>query len=818
MRAGFVYCLLATLSLYADSHVSSTCTVQGDVVTTTTSDGRSRCIEERSLDGHLHERLWIGAQGQHILQEWLNPTDPLGSAELRQKAGNKERTIFWKVGENKHLKTVQGAIATTSYEYDNLGHCIAKYTGDSREIQYEWDTQDRMTRLYSPDGTIDYRFSYDSQGRICSAYDAVTDHTVTRTFDDQGSLISDGEEGVTIHIEYDAQGSIKTLSLPDGTALCYYRDGLVQRESTEPLWYVIPPEGPYEDTLESQETVWHTDPLGSWCSTFEYDELNQLQSEAGEWNQVYDFDPFGMSSRAEAGEYDADGNLCTYKEGQTQWSYTYDALGRLASASCNGRVEHYRYDGFGRLQEITTENSSKQLCWFDRVDLGAIVDDKIVELLVFSADGTRPLAVELNGELSLVAVDTRGSIIGLLEPLSEEPLEVYRYSAFGHVHTYGMSEEETREKASCPWLYCGKRWLETAQAYDFSSRRYLLQTLRWAEQDPLGLVNTPDDRMYARNNPVAFADPSGLFSFMIPWADMVNSVSKAVQTIADNLYKSITFAKQRLDWILDVRSTYEDLFFNLMGRTWLRLLGYNLDPSERGTCGGKDSHPKIRITMINGMLNGAPEAKQNAELISSTHGDVPVHFIYSATAGFAGDLLRGFLGKAGIASHQASMLASLWKDLIQEMGGPQGGGVILHYAHSLGATDTLHALQQLDSAERKCIRVATFGSPTLLEDGLCAQVDNYVSVKDGVPTLDLPRYQAGVSGNQPNIHFIPSEIAFPMDHLLSGKTYSMVLETLGQRFQEEFLRTCSAPSTQTQLAAVPDVLSISPHQYDLTSP
>ena len=778
-----VLAILATVSLFADPPISTTCTVEGDVVTTITSDGRSQLVEQRSCDGQLHERLWLGSEGQPILQEWLSPTDPFGSAELRQRAGNKERTIFWKVGENRHLQTVQGVTTTTRYEYDTMGRCIAKYTGDNREIRYEWDTKDRLKRMYSADGSIDYQFSYDNQDRISSSYDAVTGYTVTRSFDIEGRLIADGEDGSAVHIEYDTEGLLKTLALPDGTALYYYGDGLVQRVENDVLWSVPQPEQSYNEVFVSQEVVGHTDPLGSWCSSFELDELNQVQGETGEWNLSYGFDPFGMSSRAEAGTYDNDGNLLSFQEGDTTWAYTYDALGRLSSADSNGLVEHYRYDGFGRLQEITTETSSKRLCWFDDMDVGTIVEEKVVELIAPSPDGKRPIALDMEGTVSLVTVDNRGSIVALLDPDSGDAREVYRYSAFGHVRSYGASGIETQEGPSCPWLYCGKRWLQTAQAYDFAARRYFIRTLRWAESDPFGLIDTPDDRIYVRNNPVAFTDPKGLFSILIPWSDMLSSISKAVKTVAENMYKSLTFAKQRLDWMLEVRSTYEDVFFELIGKSWLRLLGYNPDPSDRGTYGGTDALPKIRITLINGILNGAPEAKENAALLSTTHGNVPVHFIYAATTGFAGDIFRACLGKAGIASHQAKMLAALWKDLIREMGGANGGGIILHYAHSLGATDTLHALQQLEPEERKCIRVATFGAPTLIKEGECAKVDNYVSVKDGVPTLDPPRYHTGA----PNIHFIPSESAFPLDHVLAGKTYRTVLETLGQQFQEEFL-------------------------------
>jgi hypothetical protein len=88
--------------------------------------------------------------------------------------------------------------------------------------------------------------------------------------------------------------------------------------------------------------------------------------------------------------------------------------------------------------------------------------------------------------------------------------------------------------------------------------------------------------------------------------------------------------------------------------------------------------------------------------------------------------------------------------------------------------------------ERKMIRMSTFGSPTLLSEGICGQVDNYVSTKDGVPILDFPRYFRGGT----NIHFVPSEYpgAFPFtDHYFTGKTYGRVVEELGHKFQEEFL-------------------------------
>ena len=779
MRCAFGLLAIVALSSL-NGAVSTTCAVEGDRVITITSDGKSQVTEERSRDGRLHERLWQGASGQSLFHEWLIPIDPLGSAELHQRAEGRERTVSWTVGEGGHLKAVQGVTAMTTYEYDVFGRCIIKRTNNRREIRYEWDDNNRLTRMFSADGTIDYRYSYDGSDRICSAYDAVTGHRVTRSFDDEDRMISDGEEEASVRIDYDA-GAIKRISLPDGTALCYGNSGSVQRIGSDVLWSILLSRQLYHTVVESQEILHHSDPFGPWDSSFEYDELNQLQSEGGEWEQTYGFDLFGLTPRYEAGQYNDDGSLCSFQEGNRVWTYMYDVLGRLSVASCGGYEEQYRYDGFGRLQEIVTNSGSKRLCWIDETNIGTISEGVITDLLILSSDG-HPGAVEVCGRLFLAAIDSRGSIIALIDPMTSEPVEVYRYSAFGHVHTYGRSEQEILDQPLCPWLYYGKRWLEGSQAYDFVSRRYVLQALRWAEQDPLGLVDTPDDRVYVRNNPVAFSDPSGLFP-MISWISLKNSFSTAANTVAGNVYKSITFAKRRLDWLLEIRSTYEEVFFELVGQNWMRLLGYNFDPTDRGTYGGADTYPKVRITLINGMLNGISDAEENAELVSSTHGGVPIHFVYAATDGFASDLFRAFLGKAGVLSHQAKMLVALWKELINEMGGPEGGGVILHYAHSLGATDSLNALEQLESAERRCIRVVTFGSPTLIEDGVCARVDNYVSLNDGIPSLDVRRYYKGGE----NIHFLSSEKAFPLDHLMTGKTYRTVIETLGQKFQEEFL-------------------------------
>jgi RHS repeat-associated protein len=743
-------------------------------------------IEERGRSGQVVRRAWIDGTGAPVLEEKTTLLDSHGSIRVDRVGGGETRTVEWHVGNNGHLATIDGVV----FQYDSAGRCVSRRSAAGREIRYEWNEQGQISRQYTSDGSIDYRFFYGSHGRITKAEDCISGHTVVRDWDESGNIILDGEKATMVQARYDGSSQLLQIDLPDGGILRY--DGrYVCKENSVCHWKapISVEEGSFYESLIGSvptEIEFH-DPLGGWKEIFRYDVLNQLQSEEGEFRLEPEFDCFGASSFSKGCLKDGDGNIVASPEGDEAFSFDYDGLGRVSKVKRGDIEEQYRYDGFGRVQEIYRKGGwNKKLCWLGMHEIGAVQQGCVVELKVPHPKTFQPIAIEVFGTPFRVEHDARGSIIAVYDLLSDSLYEVYRYSAFGKIHIYGASLDDRKESAVSPWLYYGKRKLECG--YDFGPRRYSPLFMRWLECDPLGVADTADGRIFARNNPVAFTDPSGLFSFPINWKGVADTISNGFTSLVENTYKTVTFAKERLDWLLEFRSTYENLFFELLGTAWLRCSGYNLDSSISEVHKGKIEGEKVRITLINGILNGAPEAKKSAALLSSTHGDVSVHFIYAATAGFSGDLIRGAFAKAGFASPQAKMLITLWRQLIEEMGGVHGGGVILHYAHSLGATDTLNALQRLEPEERALIRVCTFGSPTLIDDGVCAQVDNYVSMNDGVPLLDYLRYVDGAQGLKNNIYFLPSSVGIPfVDHYFTGPTYSGVLQMLGQKFQEEFL-------------------------------
>jgi RHS repeat-associated protein len=729
--------------------------------------------------------------GREVLKESCERRQ--NEIELRRSAGDVSHSVVWKLEDDERVHSVSvDTIRTIQYAYDEQGRCIEKRLPSGRNVFYSWDAEGRLLRVWSSDKSVDYRYSYD-HGQLRKVFDAISKKTLIREYDEVGRIVVDGEEGCLCRAEYAADGLLQRLDLPDGIVISYTTKDITRTGSKN--WTIQAPEELCRAPMRPlplccrPKSSEKKDPLGAWKQKYSYDTLNQLTKESGEFNNSYRFNACGELVHGIPSVYDAEGLPVRIGEGNTCRQLQYDALGRLTSVQVGKTKVVYRYDGLSRLREIqVTEfsHTKRQLClWYDSVDLGTLFQGKLQELRVLSSSLQQVVALETHGMVYTVDTDDHGSVIALKD-VAGKIAEVYRYSAFGDIHVYGPSSER-RSKARSSWLFAGKRWLAHAQCYDYGMRRYCPALRAWLEHDPAGHIDGPDDRIFVRNNPVLFIDKDGLFPWPIDWSSIRQSVNKALPFIAENVRKSITFSKTLMDWVGEFRSSFEEMVFNVLGRGQLKLVGYNPDHSSVGKINGSTQLAKARITAINGILNGSEEIISSAELISSTHGNVPVHYVYAATEGFTGDILRAGFSKAGFLTRPARLLVELWRSLLQEMGGVESGATIVHYAHSLGATDTMNALLDLSEKERQCIIVRTLGSPTLIPSGLCFRVDHYISLKDGIPMFDTYRYYQGMKGNDPSIHFLPTDTSvFFADHVLDCKTYRTLLESLGQKFQEEY--------------------------------
>lgn len=736
--------------------------------------------------------------------------DGLGSACLTERAYNGGKPIgsrktYWKFGPNHRLESIEtgsesGIPRKTTFKYNESGNLIQKTLPDHISLNYEYNEAGQLKSLHSSDGAISYAFQYDAAGRLSLAEDRISGTCIHKCYSADGSLIEDGTQSCLARADRNSDKRITSLYLPDDTSIAFRDDSIECTYRGKVVFRGLRPEGAINPSLSNP----FLDPLllpRIWKNSegsieYQFDPFGQLEKEPAE-NQRFcalghlierdgitverDDEGRMIQCGSESYSYDQRGNLRSIATKDSAITFTHDALDRLIEvAKSSGETERYTYDAFHRKRTIqTTKKSSEttlELLWFGFEEIGSLLNGRMHELKIATYDSnTIPYTVGIMTPKGIYHTQT--DRLGSITSYSGESAGALAYTAFGTCD----------KKSPLPWGFMGKRSISLINGLDFGARIYLPKTRAWTSHDPMGLSQGKNSMAFLNNSPVGKIELFGLFSWT--FEDISKHIWQAVETVFWKSVESITFAKRQLDWFYEFRSHAEDLAFRLVSRSYLKLIGYNPDSTVAGTYGSRELTKKVRITQINGILNDFIDITGHADTISDLHGGVPVHYVYSASDGFTGDLLRSLFAKVGFVSRQARLLVGTWKRLIKELGGPKNGGLIIHYAHSLGGTDTQSALSQLTPDERKMIRVFTFGSPTLVADSDCKSVMNYVSIKDGIPILSGYDYLKAFLGWRHDVCFVESNSIMPLiDHMLSGETYRRILEDLGRTFQEEYLR------------------------------
>ncbi len=267
----------------------------------------------------------------------------------------------------------------------------------------------------------------------------------------------------------------------------------------------------------------------------------------------------------------------------------------------------------------------------------------------------------------------------------------------------------------------------------------------------------------------------------------------SIEELSENIENEILPANATFQYLNELLkaenlTTVQEIAETYLGPLYLLTAGYYNHPLESGVFGYGEASKKVRVSFINGILNRNSDCMETARLISRTHGGTNVHYIYRPTTGWANDLMQAVSVRFGYLTPQATLLANKWKELIAEMGGVQSGGVIIHYAHSIGASDTWNARTLLTPEEKNLIRVITIGSPFMIhKDGLHSVV-NFVSMRDGVSILDPFGYFRGHLDQASGVIFLGSLFdGLPfVDHPISSATYLALIYKLGKDFISMF--------------------------------
>lgn len=197
------------------------------------------------------------------------------------------------------------------------------------------------------------------------------------------------------------------------------------------------------------------------------------------------------------------------------------------------------------------------------------------------------------------------------------------------------------------------------------------------------------------------------------WDNVVNAFYSGVH------YLQLSAHQTRMKWNTELKlpspvaQAFESMGKTLFGESTYLLMGPHFEETHVDCHGRHEISDKVRVTFINGILNTRSMMRESLNIISGTHGGVKVHYVFRPTEGWMWDISRAAMIKMafsmGFRSLHAHLLAQMWRNLIQEMGGIEQGGVIIHYAHSLGGSETDRARELLAPEEQKMIRVMTFG-------------------------------------------------------------------------------------------------------------
>lgn len=679
--------------------------------------------------------------------------------------------------------------------FDQSGQMVSETLANGLDLEYEYDFLGRLVKMILPDESgvsWNYNAAFLTEiSRLSASGKKVYSHALTN-FDLKGRLLQ----------------SEMICNL--GTLNYTYQENTINSIQSD-YWKQW---SEFDDTLHLK-TLTTEDPIGEITNFFDYNDLDQVIEEVGIDYHSFMYDSIGNLASLDGNEcsvdclnqllsagsrtmtYDKNGQMTECWEDGKHFLFSYDALGRLITVTKEKESQmQMTYDPFGRRlsksyakyrakdQTFITKNTERYL-WEGENEIGAVNENgDITQLRVLGfglgAEVGAAVAIEIDQKLYAPIHDHRGNVCCLVDSDTAEPVEWYHYTAYGEMHQFSMQYKPTGN----PWKFSSKRVDEESGLVYFGKRYYMPGVARWISKDPMGTPESINRYAYSLNQPLTRIDPYGLFSFGDLWNSFTDFMGNALH-YTDRTIKAL---KNKLSFEDYIRPAITDAGEMVLGKMFLQLSGFYQDKSEMGVHGKGELNDKVRITLVNGILNARCDYKQSLDIISNCHGGVNIHYLFDATNGWTNDMLRAFISRMGHISPISYQLVDMWRDLIDEMGGVGQGGLIIHYAHSIGATHTKNALSLLSPQERAMIRVYTFGAPTTISDSGLESVKNFISYRDGVSMLDPIGYFAGLLGLSEDIAMVGTPWGIPfIEHTLNGGAYYDIIKILGVHFMKHYL-------------------------------
>ncbi len=351
----------------------------------------------------------------------------------------------------------------TSYTYDERKRIsrvrYAKGGTTLEETLYRYDKADRRRVEMTGTGTIQARLHlFDRHDRLketCEGSQLVTLGTSGYTQGDHDADIEAMEYALSIQTPPPVKYEYSFLQLSSGKA---------------------------DERLSFKKT----DAAGGVTTTaYSYTEGHRLASAGGE-TITHLPDGTRRSDANSRYEVDALGRVTKVKNPggtATKTSVEYDPLGRVASITgAGGGVRKLSYFGGSLWQERGNSGPTRQFTHHPGMP--------------------GPMAVHVSGETYLMHHDARMNLAAVTDSAGTLR-QRYRYEPFG-------APSPATSSTGIEPRFGGLRWMNDAGLYLGGARMMDPRHGLWLSHDPLGTVDSPNLYAYAGQNPIDYADPSGL--------------------------------------------------------------------------------------------------------------------------------------------------------------------------------------------------------------------------------------------------------------------------------------------------------------------
>jgi RHS repeat-associated protein len=272
--------------------------------------------------------------------------------------------------------------------------------------------------------------------------------------------------------------------------------------------------------------------------------LNPAYDRAGNMTSIPSLPVTGVSNQTDVsatGTWDALNHLFTVSNGVTPvQNYRYDCFGRRIATLVGGSSTPERrfiYDNWTTVEErlfnpgATPANAPSTL---ERIYVdGSQMDEHLLTAIDRNGNGVLDSATlnntDINADQWYYFLPNRlGSVAALLAANNpNQTLELYRYTAYGEATVlpavpgdntnlsvnFAQGWQRSSPEHGNFFLFTGQRFDDKTGLYYYRNRYYDARGGRFVSRDPLGQAEGPNRFQFTGNEPTAYSDPFGLWSF-----------------------------------------------------------------------------------------------------------------------------------------------------------------------------------------------------------------------------------------------------------------------------------------------------------------